>query len=53
MSRELQLAVEHQGFTVADLQAVTEAALQAAFCDWPTRRQLIGERIRPVYAELV
>lgn len=51
-AREFRLATEHLGFGPADLQAVTEAALLAGFADWPTRRQLLQERVRPVYGSL-
>lgn len=53
MSGEFRLAVEHHGFEAPDLLAVTTAALEAAFCDLPTRRQLLEERVRPGYAALL
>ncbi|MDP8958487.1 MAG: adenosine deaminase [Actinomycetota bacterium] len=52
MSGEFALAAQHLGFGIGDLQAVTERALRAAFCDWPIRRRLLEERIRPAYEEL-
>ncbi|RPI23578.1 MAG: adenosine deaminase, partial [Actinobacteria bacterium] len=50
VSDEYAFAVEHHGFTVADLGAVTEAALHAGFGDWPQRRRLIEGVVRPAYA---
>lgn len=48
-SDEFAFAVNHHGFTTSDLGAVTEAALHAAFGDWPTRRRLIRDVVRPAY----
>ena len=48
MSREFSLAVEHQGFTVADLRTVTLQAVDAAFCDDETRNRL-RERLEDGY----
>ncbi|HSQ38166.1 MAG TPA: adenosine deaminase [Acidimicrobiia bacterium] len=44
MSGEFALAVAHQGFTVADLRAVTLRAVDAAFCD-PLTREETRERV--------
>jgi adenosine deaminase len=49
-SDEFALAVAHHGFTLADLQAVTVAALHAGFGDWPERRRLITDVVAPAYA---
>lgn len=40
MTNEFQLVVEHQGFGIDDLRAVTERAVDAAFCDEPTRSEI-------------
>lgn len=49
-SDEFAFATQHHGFTIADLGSVTEAALAAGFGDWPERRRLIEEVVRPAYA---
>ncbi|MDH3260806.1 MAG: adenosine deaminase [Acidimicrobiia bacterium] len=49
MSDEFALVTENHGFTVRDLQQVTEAAMMAAFCSLPTKERLLTERIRPGY----
>jgi adenosine deaminase len=49
-SDEMELAVRHQGFTPADLEEVTVAALEAGFGDWPTRKRLIDAVVRPAYS---
>jgi adenosine deaminase len=49
MSQEFALAVRHHGFGLKDLRVVTETALQAAFCDRPTRQAILHERIEPAY----
>ncbi len=49
MTKEFATVVEHHGFGLAELGAVTEAALVAGFGDWPTRRRLIEEVVRPAY----
>lgn len=37
---EFRLAVDHQGFAVSDLHAVTNTAVDAAFCDDETRERV-------------
>lgn len=49
MSREFTLAVEHQGFSRADLRVVTLNAVEAAFCDEVTRDQ-VRQRVEAGYA---
>lgn len=46
---EYTLAAQHQGFAREDLGAVTVAALEAGFGDWPTRKRLIDDVVRPAY----
>ncbi len=53
MTGEFTLAVTHHGFGPAELRDVTETALRAGFADWPTRRRLIDDVVRPAYAALV
>ena len=48
---EFALAVEHHGFVPDDLLAVTEQALLAGFGDWPARRRLLEEVVRPAYRD--
>ncbi len=50
MTDEYLLASDHHGFTVDDLEAVTVNALEAGFGDWPERRRLRDEIVRPAYA---
>ena len=40
MTDEFSLAVDHHGFTTADLEAVTVNALEAGFGSWSDRRRL-------------
>ena len=40
MSREAMLVMEYQGITVDDLRAMTLTAVDAAFCDEPTRESV-------------
>ena len=49
LSDEFALVVDHQDFTVRDLQQVTEQSMSAAFCSLPTKERLLTERIRPGY----
>ena len=49
LTNEFGLAIEHHGFTVADLGELTVAALESGFGDWPERRRLINEVVRPAY----
>jgi len=48
MSREFSLAIEHHGFTAADLRTVTLQAVAAAFCSEETRSRL-RERVEDGY----
>jgi adenosine deaminase len=48
MTHEFALVAAHQGFTVADLRAVTLRAVDAAFCD-PATREETRERVRAGY----
>jgi adenosine deaminase len=49
-SDEYRLAAERFGFTAADLGAVTIAAIEAGFGDYPTRRRLIEDVVLPSYS---
>jgi adenosine deaminase len=49
LSDEFALAVEHHGFGPADLLEITENALRAGFGDWPERKRLLEEVVRPAY----
>lgn len=51
MSNEFAIAHVIHGFKAAELLAVTENALLAAFGDWPTRERLLRELVRPHFAE--
>ncbi|NNF62779.1 MAG: adenosine deaminase [Acidimicrobiia bacterium] len=51
MSNEFAIAHVVHGFRAAELLAVTENALHAAFGDWPTRERLLRELVRPHFAE--
>lgn len=51
MSAEFDFVRTHHGFTIDDLARVTWRSLDAAFCDWETKKQLWEERIAPAYAE--
>jgi adenosine deaminase len=53
MTDEFALAVQHHGFTIADLEQVTVAALEAGFGDWTVRRRIRDEVVRPAYAQAV
>ena len=48
MTTEFGLAVAHHGFTTADLRAATLRAVDAAFCDAPTREE-VRERVLAGY----
>ncbi len=52
LTDEFAHAVDHHGFDPAALEAVTVRAVEAGFGDWPTRRRLIDDVIRPAYREL-
>ena len=49
MTGEFELLVRHQGFTLADLRAITSNAVSAAFCDDETRAR-VAARIEAGYA---
>ena len=49
LSDEYRLARDTFGLTYADLGAITGTAVEAGFGDWPTRRRLLVEVIRPAY----
>ncbi len=50
LTAEFQKVVEHHGFGIAELSTITEQALLAGFRDWPTRRRLLEDVVRPAYA---
>lgn len=52
LSDELALMAETFDLTLADLGAVTETALTSGFGDWPTRKRILEEVVRPAYASL-
>jgi len=49
LTDEYELAASTFDLVPADLSAITTAALEAGFGDWPTRSRLIGEVVRPAY----
>ncbi len=49
MTQEFALAAQHHRFGLDDLRVVTETAIQAAFCDRPTRQAILHDRIEPAY----
>lgn len=49
LSDEYCLARDTFGLSYAELGTITERALEAGFGDWPTRRRLIDEAVRPAY----
>jgi adenosine deaminase len=49
-SRELELAHNQPGISLATLGEITETALSAGFGDWGARSRLIREVVRPAYA---
>jgi len=51
MTDEFAFAVDHHGFTIADLEQVTVAALDAGFGDWAVRRRIRDEVVRPAYQQ--
>jgi len=42
MTDEFDLAKQHHGFSEGDLHAVTRNAMEAAFCNWDTKRRLLA-----------
>lgn len=51
MTKEVGIAVDHHGMTIADLGMITEATIEDGFGDWSERRRLIRDVVRPAYAE--
>ena len=49
MSAEYRIATESYGLEPADLAQITVDALEAGFGDYPTRRRLIDEVVKPGY----
>jgi len=52
LTDEYELAATTFGLGIADLEEITVNALEAGFGDWPERRHLIDEVIRPAYASV-
>ncbi|MEA2023461.1 MAG: adenosine deaminase [Actinomycetota bacterium] len=52
LSDEYELAANAFGLTPADFEQITVNALEAGFGDWPERRRLIDEVVRPAYASV-
>lgn len=52
LSDEFALMAETFALSVAELGVVTETALTSGFGDWPTRRRLIEDVVRPAYASV-
>jgi adenosine deaminase len=52
LSDEYALAAGTFDLGPADLSEITVNALEAGFGDWPTRRRLIDEVVRPAYDRL-
>lgn len=50
MTNEFDLVVQHHGFSIEDLRAVTQNAVAAAFCDAEMRRGLL-ERVKAGYRD--
>ncbi|MGB5186231.1 MAG: adenosine deaminase [Acidimicrobiia bacterium] len=50
LADEYELAAATFDLGLADLLAVTVNAVEAGFGDWPTRRRLIDDVVRPAYA---
>jgi len=53
MSDEYRLAAESFDLSVVELGEITSNAIRAGFGDWPTRRALISEVVRPAYQSRV
>jgi len=53
LSDEYALAADTFDLTPADLSEITVNGLEAGFGDWPTRRRLIDDVVRPAYASVV
>ncbi len=52
LTDEYELAATTFGLGVADLEEITINAFEAGFGDWPERRRLIDEVVRPAYASV-
>ncbi|MEA2010613.1 MAG: adenosine deaminase [Actinomycetota bacterium] len=52
LTDEYELAATTFDLGVSDLEEITINALEAGFGDWPERRQLIDEVVRPAYASV-
>jgi adenosine deaminase len=52
LTDEYELAATTFGLGVADLEDITISAFEAGFGDWPQRRRLIDEVVRPAYASV-
>jgi adenosine deaminase len=52
LSDEYELAATTFGLGSADLEEITVNAFEAGFGDWPERRRLIDEVVRPAYASV-
>jgi len=52
LSDEYRLAAETFDLGPADLSEITVNALEAGFGDWPTRRRIIDDVVRPAYASV-
>lgn len=52
LTDEYALAAHTFGFGALDLAEITVNAIEAGFGDWPTRRRLIDEVVRPAYASV-
>jgi adenosine deaminase len=52
LTDEFAHAVQLHGFDAAALEEVTVRAVEVGFADWPTRRSLIEDVIRPAYRGL-
>ena len=52
LTDEYELAATAFGLGVTDLEEITVNAFLAGFGDWPERRRLIDEVVRPAYASV-
>jgi len=52
LTDEYELAATTFGLGLADLEEITVNAFEAGFSDWPERRRLIDEVVRPAYASV-
>jgi len=51
LSQELQIAVDHFGFTLRDIEKVTINAMKSAFAPYSERVRIIYDTIKPGYAK--